>query len=252
MFAARLLLAALLSTTGGAAAHSAVWTVYSYTASIGANTLIDSTSFTAGSLVTGQVYVRQGIAPGNDGWGFAGEVARYADSVNSFSFSTAGLAFEATGAGDTVVHNNRRLTAGGTAFKDIFSASVGNEPASNFTSTILGDGVIGVGFDLSTPHVAPVSSATTSIALPSSVNPALFTEQRLLFVNFVDGSRLEATITGMTVSSSTALPVSTPEPSTAAVLALGLAGLGMAGRRRAAGQAIGAAGAAYGANASRT
>ncbi|EHR70239.1 PEP-CTERM putative exosortase interaction domain-containing protein [Burkholderiales bacterium JOSHI_001] len=227
----RLAVAAALMGAAVAQAATPSWTLYDYTATIKSNTTISGTSFAAGSSVAGQVYLLNGVTPDNGGWGFAGEVARYVDVVNAFSFNTSGLSVGGTGAGNAEVDNNRRLVRAGGAYQDVFAASLGTEPTTSFTATALGGGLSAMSFMLRSPFLGGAPSATTSLALPSAVNLGLFSDTNSLQLSFKDASLLDATLTSMTVSQVSQI-AAVPEPATAGMAALGLLVLGAARRRR--------------------
>ena len=226
-----LVAAVALLAVAGAQASGNIWSVYSYAATLDATTTIGGTTFTAGAPVTGAVYVIQGNTPTNGGWGFANEVALYVDSVNQFSFSTAGLSAMGEGAGNAQVDNNRRLVSSGAPFQDVFQASLRPETTTRFYGSPLGGGATEVSFELRSPFLNPAPLANSSLALPSAVNLGLFSALNNLRLTFANGATLDATINTMTVSQVTQLPA-VPEPSTAMLAVLGLATLGLMRRRQ--------------------
>ena len=217
--------AAATLAAGGAQAQS--WTRYDYVATVDANTDIGGAMFAAGSQVTGEVFVRNGITPTNGGWGYANEVAVYNDAVTLFTFHHASLDTAAVGEGNAQVNNNRRLTRSGGSWQDVFGASLTTEPTTQFLPTQVGDGVSGLMFELRSPFMG-APAATTSLALPQLVNVPLFSGQNDLRLSFANSMFVDATIVQMTASQVTAVP----EPSTFALAGLGLAALGLARRRQ--------------------
>lgn len=208
------------------------WAVYDYTAQVSRDLSIGSASFAQGAAITGQVFVLLGTSPTNNGWGFAGEVALYVDTVHRFTFDTAGLSVTGTGAGNAEVDNNRRLTQRATAFQDVFGASLLPEATTQFSPTAIGGGVTGVAFELRSPFLGGFPSATTSVALPTTVDVNKFSGSNYLNLNFADGNTLQGTITSMNVSYVTQLPAAVPEPAAAVLASLGLVALGLLKRRR--------------------
>jgi hypothetical protein len=225
------LIVAAVAVFGAAAAQAQSWTLYDYSATLNAATTIGGTTFAAGSQVSGAVYALNGVTPGNGGWGFAGEVARYGDAVNSFSFQHALLNVTGTGAGDLGVDNNRRLTKRGTAYQDVFLANLNTEPTTVFTPTAFGGGVKSLGFELRSSFQGSGPAATTSLAMPSAVNLPLFNGSNSLLLTFNDNSSLNATLQTMTVSQVDHISA-VPEPGSAAMAGIGMAALMLLRSRR--------------------
>jgi hypothetical protein len=224
-FSLKTLAAATALLAAGAQAQT--WSRYDYVATVNTNTVVDGASFAAGSQVTGQVFVLQGVSPGNGGWGYAGEVAVYTDAVQVFTFHHAALDVAGVGAGNAQVDNNRRLTRSGGGWQDVFGASLLPEATTQFTPTLLGGGVTGLSFEMRS-QFAVNPQATTSLDLPSLVNVPLFNSTNNLALTFANSGRVDATIQSMSVSTVSAVP----EPGSFALAGLGLAGLSLLRRRQ--------------------
>lgn len=224
------LLLASLSLAGSAFAVSYDYVVYSYSATVNSNATVSGVTFAAGDTVTGQLYLKTGIA-NTSTWIYVGETGQYVDAVKSFSFVHEDLAIVGSGLGSNFdISNNRRLVAGGNPAVDALFTQFSTEPGNTFTETLVGDGASYLQFNFSTNFVNngnPVLNAVTGVGYPSAVNVALFDFAHTVTLGFANNSTVTATVQSVSIGYASAIP----EPSSFAALA-GLGAIGLAATRR--------------------